>query len=376
MLWAVGGAPRDLAFGQPINDLDLAIGSDPGRFIRALSVRLPGVEVGATSAFGTVGVTLAGSEGPARLDLARLRSEAYERPGALPVVRWTSDIERDLARRDFTVNAIALGLTGEHRNRVVDPFQGLADIVGRRLRVLHARSFEDDATRLWRGARVAAARRIRPDTETAQLIEDGVRWASTVSGDRWMGELDLTARRRHVAGTVRLLDHWGVLRAIHPAWTLDARSARALARHSDPMSAARLAAMLLAPLPASDGVLTRLAASSEVRNAVRGAAHLLAVPASPSTDALAELERIGEDARTAARWLAPERAADWRALERWRRTKTALGAEDVMALGVSAGPALGNVLRELRRARFERTLTSKAAERELVRRAVEHEASR
>lgn len=375
-LWAVGGAPRDLALGGPINDLDLAIDRDIGRFVRDLAQRLPDVRAGVVTAFGTAGLTLSTPAGPAHLDLARLRAETYIRPGALPEVRWTRSVALDLARRDFTVNAIALGLTGEQRGRVVDPSGGLADIAARRLRALHARSFEDDATRLWRGARVAASRWLRPDAATARLIEGGARWASTVSGDRWSGELDLTARRGHGAGAVRLLDRWGVLRAVHPAWTLDARSVRALARHPEPMPAPRFAALLLAPLPESEAVLARLDAAGEVREAVRDAARLLATPATPSTEALAALERTGEDARAAARWLAPERAADWRALGRWGRAKPALSAEEVVALGVPRGPALGRVLRELRRARFERTLTSKAAERELVRRTLEREGAR
>ena len=375
-LWAVGGAPRDLALGVPINDLDLAIDGDTGRFVRDMARRLPNMRAGAMSAFGTAGVMLVTSIGAARLDLARLRAETYTRPGALPEVRWTRSVERDLARRDFTVNAIALGLTGDQRDRVVDPSDGLADIAGRRLRVLHARSFEDDATRLWRGARVAASRRLRPDAETARLIEEGARWAATISGDRWFGELDLTACRGHGAGAMRLLDRWGVLQAIHPGWTLDPRSVRALARHPEPMPSPRFAALLLAPLPESDAVLARLDAAGEVREAVRDAARLLAMPATPSMDTLAALERTGEDARAAARWLTPGRSADWRALDRWGRTKPALSAEEVVALGVPRGPALGRILRELRRARFERTLTSKAAGRELVRRALEHEGSR
>jgi len=357
----------------PINDLDLAIDTDTGRFLRDLTRRLPGATAGPVTLFGTASVTLTTSAGPVRLDLSRLRVETYRRPGALPEVRWTRSVERDLGRRDFTVNAVALGLTGALRNRVVDPFDGLADIAARRLRVLHARSFEDDATRLWRGARVAAARRLRPDAETARLIEEGARWARMISGDRWFGELDLTARRGRGASVMRLLERWGVLRAIHPAWTLHPRSLRALSRHPEPLPVARFAALLLAPLPEASAVLARLDAAGDIRETVRDTARLLAMPSMPSVDTLVALERTGEDARVAARWLMPGRGVDWRALDRWGRTKPALTAAEVVALGVPRGPALGRTLRELRRARFERTLTSRAAAREMVRHAVEHE---
>ena len=374
-IWAVGGATRDLALGEPINDLDLTIDGDVGRFAHDLATRLPEVVVGAVSAFGTAGVTLTTPDGSTRLDLARLRSETYTRAGALPTVRWTRDIERDLARRDFTVNAIALGLTGEHRGRVVDPFGGLADARARRLRVLYPRSFEDDATRLWRGARVAAARHLRPDAETARLMAHGTRWASTVSGDRWFGELDLTARRGHTAGAVRLLDRWGVLRAIHPAWAVEPGTLRALARHPEPMPSPRFAALLFAPFGEHPAILGRLTASGEVREVVRDAARLLALPQSPSPDDLTRVERTSEEARIAARWLAPYGTANWRALDRWTRTQPVLTAEEVIALGVTRGPHVGRILRELRRARYERTLTSKSAEREAVRRFIAREGS-
>src|SRR5690606_1815735 len=124
-----------------------------------------------------------------RMDVARLRSETYEAPGALPRVRPVHSIERDLARRDFTVNAIALGLAGPHCGEVVDPHGGIADLAARRLRVLHPRSFIDDATRIWRGARTAALANLVPDAETAQLIEEGVDCLDTISGDRLWAEV-------------------------------------------------------------------------------------------------------------------------------------------------------------------------------------------
>ncbi|TAJ21713.1 MAG: CCA tRNA nucleotidyltransferase, partial [Dehalococcoidia bacterium] len=375
-VWAVGGAPRDLVMGEPINDLDLAIDGATAPFAKALANRLPDATGGPVTAFGTSGITLTTADGPIRLDLARLRSETYDHPGALPSVRWTHDIERDLARRDYSVNAIALGLTGDDRGRVVDPFEGIADARARRLRVLHPRSFEDDATRLWRGARVAASRTLRPDGGTASLIQEGGRWASTISGDRWFGELDLTARRGRAGSVVRLLDRWGVLRAIDPAWSVDPRTLHALSRHSEPMAAPVLAALLLAPLAGRDAVLARLSAASDIREAVHDAARLLAVPLAPSIEALVSLERTGHDARTAAAWLRPGGAVLSRALDRWERTRPALGADEVQVLGVPRGPYLGQVLRELRRARYERTLASRAAEREAVRRFVEREGLR
>ncbi|MDA0271535.1 MAG: tRNA nucleotidyltransferase, partial [Chloroflexi bacterium] len=128
-LWAVGGAVRDIATGQPVHDLDLAIRGDPAAFLRATRDALGSTEarVEVAARFGTASL-LAGDR---RLDLARLRTEHYVSPGALPVVRATKRIEADLERRDFTVNAMALGLGGPRRGEFVDPTDGLGDLASR-----------------------------------------------------------------------------------------------------------------------------------------------------------------------------------------------------------------------------------------------------
>ena len=90
--------------------------------------------------FGTAKLQLDGHE----LDLAGARSETYPHPGALPVVRAGAQLEQDLARRDFTVNAMAIPLHGDPE--LIDPYGGEADLASKRLRVLHNRSFVDDPT--------------------------------------------------------------------------------------------------------------------------------------------------------------------------------------------------------------------------------------
>src|SRR5581483_12290539 len=87
-------------------------------------------------------------------DLARTRRESYSRPGALPDVEPAA-VADDLARRDFTMNAMALRLT-EPPGELLDPFGGVADIEARLVRVLHEGSFRDDATRMLRACRYAA----------------------------------------------------------------------------------------------------------------------------------------------------------------------------------------------------------------------------
>ncbi|MDP6108336.1 MAG: hypothetical protein QGI33_07880, partial [Candidatus Brocadiia bacterium] len=177
-LFLVGGTVRDLILERPAMDPDLLVEEphdapvapahhhDPSMAAAATLAETLARELGgditARSQFGTVKLTT--PEMP--LDLATARIESYHRPGALPTVR-PGAVEDDLARRDFSVNAIALGLAGPRRGELVDPHRGLEDLAARRLRVLHARSFVDDPTRLWRGARYSARLRLRPAPQTA-----------------------------------------------------------------------------------------------------------------------------------------------------------------------------------------------------------------
>jgi len=377
-LWLVGGGVRDLARGRPLHDLDLVVAGDPTPVIEAVRAALPAraaIEVEHNERFGTASLRLTGASAPARLDLATLRIESYVTPGALPDVRPTDDIEADLARRDFTVNAMALGITGPRRNELVDPFEGFADLTSRRLRVLHERSFIDDATRLWRGARTAALFRLEPDPTTARLIAEGARWLEHISGDRLWAEFAYTARRGRANATLARLDSWGVLGATHPAWTLSEATRRALAHRHGPVDPATLAAVLLAPLPAEarTGILARLNAPRDTRITVEDAARLLAAsdlnPTDPDT--LVPLEHTRAEARSAAVWLHPEQQpALQRYLRRWQRTTPHLATEAIMALGVPRGPVLGWTLARLRRGRFLGTLSSSTDARREVRRAI------
>ena len=372
-LWLVGGGVRDLALGRPMHDLDLAVDVDAGRFARAVARRLgrAGVEVGAEPRFGTASVRLGGRA----LDLARLRREVYDRPGALPTVSPTRSIEVDLGRRDFSVNAVALRLDGP-RVEVIDPFGGLDDLAAGRLRVLHPRSFEDDATRLWRGARTAAICDLAPDGATAELIAAGTGHLATISGERLWGEVARTALRGRAGRTLALADAWGVLAGTHPALRLDSATGTALARRPGPHAPALLAALLLAPLDDAATILDRLAAPRPAREAVLAVAALLAAGRVPrDMDRFDRLAGPGE-ARIAARWLDPAaQPALQRDLTRWERIGPHLDAAALQALGVPHGPALGRTLARLRRERYLGILRTRAQARDAVRRWLSDDAN-
>ena len=366
-LWVVGGALRDGAAGRPVSDIDLVIAShDPGaaeRLARTVVDRRGAGEATAEPRFGTASVRIEAG----RIEIATSRTERYTRPGALPEVRFGASIEADLARRDFSVNAVALAVAGPRRGELLDPFGGLEDLAARRLRALHARSFADDATRLWRGARYAAALDLRPEPATAHWIAGGARWLTAISGARLWAEFQRTASQRRVARTVELLEQWGVLRGVHEGWTVPDAARRALRHRPGPHAPELLLAVLLATLPVRDAVTARLTAPRAARSAARDATRLLEL-AEATPEAFECVEGTGHHGRLAARWLDPERQrALQQALRRWERTRGPLDARELERLGVPVGPQLGAWLRRLRRERYLGTLGTAAAARRLVR---------
>jgi tRNA nucleotidyltransferase (CCA-adding enzyme) len=177
--WIVGGAVRDALLGLPPREIDLVVEGDPRPVAEAL-----GEIVAVHDRFGTYDV----AGGGCLFDVVRARSESYAAPGALPDVR-PGAIDDDLARRDFSVNALALSPRGELR---AVP-GALEDLAARRLRVLHDASFRDDPTRLWRLVRYAVRLGFVPEPETDRLAAEAVAGGApaTVSGDRLGAELRL-----------------------------------------------------------------------------------------------------------------------------------------------------------------------------------------
>ena len=215
-VYLVGGAVRDLLLGKGRADIDLVVEGDAA----ALASRL-GADVVSHERFATAKVGLDGHE----VDIAAARSETYPHPGSLPVVEPAADVEADLSRRDFTINAMAIPLLGEAR--LIDPYDGRADLAAGTLRVLHGRSFEDDPTRALRAARYAARFGFELEPETAALLRQAD--LSTVSADRRDAELlRLAAEEEAPSGFSRLAD-WGLVELRDGGIELAARATDLLA---------------------------------------------------------------------------------------------------------------------------------------------------
>jgi len=373
-LFLVGGATRDLLLERPGFDLDLSVEGDAVAVARAVAAETGGRAV-THDRFGTARVT-----GPGfRIDLARTRRETYPHPGALPVVE-PATLAEDLARRDFTVNAIALRLEPEPP-ALIDPFRGAADIQASLIRVLHDRSFQDDATRMLRAVRYAARLGFKIATQTEALVRRDLSYLGTISGPRLRTELALLFQdpAAAVAGTL-LAQRLGVLQAIHPALRLQEpvaeRWEQALAgeRHApldelgfcvvahpgDEGTAASVSKWLhlTGRIEHALADLVRLEAQSsklEAMSRPSEATELLDRYTPAAVWALAVL-RGGKTGQTCLDYLGT-----------WRHVRPELSGDDLLALGMPAGPRLGEALRALRAARLDGEASSREQELALVR---------
>src|SRR5581483_7318244 len=156
--YLVGGSVRDLLLGRERADIDVAVEGDA---IDELAERLGGA-ARTHERFATATVRTDGLE----IDLAATRAEAYPRPGALPEIS-PAPLRDDLARRDFTINAMAVPLASP--SDLVDPHGGLGALERGELRVLHDRSFVDDPTRALRAARYMSRYGFTLEPSTAEL---------------------------------------------------------------------------------------------------------------------------------------------------------------------------------------------------------------
>ena len=213
-LYAVGGCARDWALGLPGEDVDFLVSGDAA----PLAERLAAAHGGKWQKFGPFQTLRYFPAAGGRLDFARFRRETYDRPAALPRTEPAGSVEEDLKRRDFACNAMAVRLDGADPYGLVDPFDGLSDVKSGVLRVLHAKSFEDDPTRLYRAARFAGRLGWKLDPATRAAAEAAVKAGAPglLSRERLRNELVKILSEQDPLPALGLLKELGALAFIHP----------------------------------------------------------------------------------------------------------------------------------------------------------------
>ncbi len=380
-LYLVGGPVRDRLLGLPFKDLDFVVEGDAPALARVLAQRIGGRAV-IHSRFGTATVSLA----EARIDLVTARSEEYPTPGALPNV-ISSLIRDDLARRDFSINAMALPLFGPPDN-ILDPMGGRPDLEQCLIRTLHSASFADDPTRLFRAVRYEQRLGFAIETETEHQIKAAVEqdFCDNVSGDRLRHELERIFEEQRPGEALVRAATLGLLRSLVPSidrvdyvslW--DSMVTEYLP-HELPGTLTWLAGLAY-PLSRaeSESFIRRLNMPSAWARVVRDtvdvrenevllSSHdLLPSDLCRTLDGLS-LEALYLVAAAANSQVVSEHLRLY--LAEYRKVLPVLKGQDLLELGVPEGPMVGDALARLRNARLNRTINSEDEEREWVERLV------
>jgi tRNA nucleotidyltransferase (CCA-adding enzyme) len=367
----VGGAVRDVLIEATPRELDVVVDDRSAELAAELARSFAGAQTTIHERFGTAAVAWPGGE----IDIAERRAESYAHPGALPDVR-RGGAEEDLARRDFTVNAIAVPLGGPHAGELQAVENALEDLAARRLRVLHGASFVDDPTRILRLCRYRARLRFQIEEETARLAADALAAGAldTVSGGRVATELLLAAHER----TLPALGELGALAALglpaHFDSVLLEEASEVLPADGDAQTLA-IAVLFHPTQPAPAGAREQAARRmdefefhAQMRERVLAAAfdapalaHAIEHAQRPSqlhaALAAAPVEAVAIAAALGAR-RSPEirrRAQRW--LQELRGVELEIRGEDLIDAGVAEGPEIGRRLQRALDLRLDGELT-------------------
>ena len=228
-IYLVGGVVRDILLEYPVKEFDLVVEGDSAVFAEYIVKKIGG-RVMVHPKFKTATWTINEStlkrlnfpsfqqtDFSLSFDLISARSETYPSPGALPTVK-RSGISDDLRRRDFTVNAMAIRLDGNHLGELVDVIDGRSDLKRRVIRALHPKSFVDDPTRMFRAVRYAERYGFEIEPETLSLINDEAKSVlADLSGERLRHEIDLMIDEANRVSMFEKLKDLGLLTMIHAA---------------------------------------------------------------------------------------------------------------------------------------------------------------
>ena len=397
-LYLVGGAVRDLLLREGdeklfLQDIDLVVDgfhqtaeAEAGvQLARLLQAFYPQARLSVHGSFQTAALLWHRDPvlGSLWVDIATARTEFYPYPAANPVVE-ASSIRQDLYRRDFTINALALRLTSPRQGELLDFFGGMLDLRSRQVRVLHANSFIEDPTRIYRAVRFAVRLGfdIEPQTESyiRYGIESGVyerlrleKQVAPALTTRLKAELKVILASSYWQVALKLLADLGALKCLHGQCQLDKAlwgQLRCGSRwltlldpdHQTEHWLGRLV-ILLAALPEQDGAViaahlqlpqTHIELLRHFPTDEAQIHHQLANAQLPSQVFLAlRPYALTLLVAIAARSPKTYRRLIWQYLTQLSHIKSPLTGEDLKALGYKPGPQFKHILEHLQLAHLD-----------------------
>jgi tRNA nucleotidyltransferase (CCA-adding enzyme) len=394
--YAVGGFVRDLVMRVSNLDVDVVVEEGGISFARKVAQQFS-CRLRVYKKFDTAVLTF--PEGT-KVDVATARLEYYDSPAALPTVELSS-IKRDLYRRDFTINTLAIRLNKGHFGELIDFFGALQDIKEKTIRVLHSLSFVEDPTRIFRAIRFEQRLNFQLGKHTQSLIRNAVKagFLEKLSGGRIFAEVLLILKENDPGPILQRLEEWGLLRIINPNLVFAQDRVILFEKIKNVLSWYRLLYLddrydqwLIYFLGLLDGLSVKRIDGIFHRLALRGKNRRRIVEARRSSQRALVALRQRKGGRRRLRPsevydilepLPPEAKLFMMAktedegikkdislyFTSLRNVKTALGGKDLIAMGFKPGPLFREIINNLLMARLDQKIKSKEDELAFVRRS-------
>ena len=374
-VYVVGGVVRDLILGREPVDADISVVGDAGAFSGALAGRL-GAARPTESEFLTFKITLGNtSEGATSIDVVTARAETYPEPAALPDV-VPSSIKDDLERRDFTVNSMGISLSDSDWGNLVDPVNGLGDIMRKRIRVLHDASFADDPTRLFRAVRYAVRLDFSIDSTMKSLIDDSLGKVDRLGGARLRNEFELMLGEPKRVEILHEAEDLGLLAAISPGLRIGSRSLEVMESGASTRFEDLLALSTFGlTQDEAEQVAKRFDGPEMWTKTIRGNPELADLVAvldrsdirrSEVAEILDSVPLQSIRAYIAAGPPLPRRDRMIEYIDKIRFERPEITGDDLIAAGIEEGPVIGQLIDIVRRARLDGQVKTKQEELDLA----------
>ena len=228
-VYLVGGSVRDIQLGKEAKDYDFCTPLLPDEI--ELKIKTAGhraYKIG--KRFGTVGFKLEGHF----IEITTFRQEKYRANNRKPIVEFIDNLEQDLSRRDFTMNAIAMNFEKDKLN-TIDPFDGLSDIKNKLIKTVGnpLDRVKEDPLRMLRAARFASQLNFDVDSELLKCMQNRADSICSVSRERWLVELDGLLLGDNSAKGLQILFDSNLLQYMLPELSLQASFANENLRVED-----------------------------------------------------------------------------------------------------------------------------------------------
>lgn len=392
-LYIVGGSVRDLILDSVIKDLDLTVEGDAITLAKALGKKHGG-KVTAHKKFGTAKWFLPKdlrTESSDTLDIISARSETYKYPVALPTVKM-GGMDDDIRRRDFTINTLAIRLDGSHFGELRDELNGMDDLKRGIVQVLHAKSFVDDPTRVYRAVRYAGRYGFEIAEKTLALVPEARALIPKLSAQRIRRELDLILEEWNASAMLVRLAELDMLEPIHPALSFDKSVQKRLEnlhtyrglQHLSPWNITKGEQMndsdlgwLLWQMSTTKekiaSLTTRLQFTADMLASLFAVSMMFRDQSSfvglKPSECVERLESFPVNAVEAIGYVAKDPRVKERLdeyISKWRYIKPHTTGDELKALGIEPGPRYAVILRRLRNAWLDGEVKTEEEEKKLL----------